>query len=71
MEKNQIDLIVNTSSRIDIKKEETDGYLLRRRAVDQGISLITNIKIAKLFIESISLLKDENGIRTKSYREFE
>lgn len=71
MEKNQIDLIINTSSRIDIKKEETDGYFLRRRAVDQGISLITNIKIAKLFIESISLLKDESGIRTKSYREFD
>ena len=51
MEKNQIDLIVNTSSRIDIKKEETDGYLLRRRAVDQGISRSTHRKIAKLFIQ--------------------
>ncbi len=70
IETNQVDLIINTSSSIDIRKEETDGYLLRRRCVDQGISLITNIKIAKLFIESIALLKDENGIQTKSYREF-
>lgn len=47
---------------IDIPKtyardEITDGYLIRRRAVDSNIPLITNIQIARAIVEAIGRYK--------------
>jgi carbamoyl-phosphate synthase large subunit len=43
---------------IDIPKnythqEITDGYIIRRRAIDMNIPLVTNLQVAKIFIEAI------------------
>lgn len=49
------------------KDEITGGYLLRRCAVDFGVSLITNIKCAILLVEA---LRRGRTIRIKSIEEY-
>jgi len=49
----KIDLVINIPK--NIKREELDNdYLIRRKAVDFNIPLITNIQLAKRFVEAIS-----------------
>ena len=52
LEKKRIDLVINipTHSR---GAEQTDGYYIRRIATDHGISLITNVQLAKRLIEAL------------------
>jgi carbamoyl-phosphate synthase/aspartate carbamoyltransferase len=42
----KIDLVINISEDATRREEVTSGYIIRRAAVDFGISLITNIKCA-------------------------
>ncbi len=49
----RLDLIINIPSGYD-RKELTDGYIIRRRATDVGIPLITNLQLAELFVKSIA-----------------
>ncbi|KAJ6665310.1 hypothetical protein lerEdw1_004359, partial [Lerista edwardsae] len=46
-----IDLVINLSNK-DTKFVH-DNYLIRRTAVDSGVSLLTNLQVAKLFTEAI------------------
>ena len=49
----KIDLVINIPK--NIEKEELDNdYLIRRKAVDSDIPLITNLQLAKRFVESIN-----------------
>jgi len=48
-----IDLVINVPEGTDRKDELSAGYLMRRAAVDFGISLITNIKCAILLVDAI------------------
>ena len=64
-----IDFVVNAQSE-DGKWEDTFGYLLRRTAVDLSIPLFTNIKLAKLFIESLEKVGGLEGVEVKSYEMF-
>ena len=52
----KIDLVINISKNFE-EEELTNDYLIRRRAVDYNIPLLTNPQNAKLFVESISKLK--------------
>jgi carbamoyl-phosphate synthase large subunit len=47
----KIDLVINVSEGTTRKDELTSGYLIRRAAVDFGVSLITNIKCAIQMVE--------------------
>jgi carbamoyl-phosphate synthase large subunit len=49
----RLDLIINIPSGYD-RKELTDGYIIRRRATDYGIPLITNLQLAELFVKAIT-----------------
>merc|ERR1719163_2717328 len=51
------DLIINCPGVKDGSGKETDGYLMRRMAVDRGIPLITNMKLAQAFVQAIDMLK--------------
>lgn len=62
----KIDLVINIPKSYE-KEELTNGYLIRRRAVDFSIPLITNINCAKLFVEA---LLDHRGISAKSWDEY-
>ena len=48
-------LVINISipNKIRIMNKKTHGYYIRRLAIDYGISVITNIKCAKLYVDSI------------------
>lgn len=47
------DLIVNIPNNYS-RSTITDGYLIRRKSVDQNIPLITNVQIAKIMAEALS-----------------
>jgi carbamoyl-phosphate synthase large subunit len=49
----KIDLVINIPKNYQ-NEELTNGYLIRRAAVDYNVMLITNRQIAMRFIESIS-----------------
>lgn len=51
------------------KEDETDGYKIRRKAVDFAIPLITDVNIAKLFIDSISKLNLKD-LEIKAWEEY-
>ena len=50
--------------------ELTNDYVIRRKAVDFGIPLITNIQLAQRFVEAISS-KRLDDLDIKSWREYE
>lgn len=50
------DLIINipTKEKISKNNEFTDGKLIRKTAVNMGISLVTNVEVASLVLENLS-----------------
>jgi carbamoyl-phosphate synthase large subunit len=64
----KIDLVINIPK--NIEKEELDNdYLIRRKAVDFNISLITNLQLAKRFVEAISRTTIDD-LKVKSWNEY-
>ena len=64
----KIDLVINIPKSFE-EDELTNDYLIRRRAVDYNIPLLTNEQNTKLFIESISKLKIED-LEIKDWEEY-
>jgi carbamoyl-phosphate synthase large subunit len=64
----QFDLIVNVPKN-HTKRELTNGYRIRRGAIDHNIPLMTNVRLAKAFIEAFTALKEED-IKIKSWQEY-
>lgn len=62
------DLVINIP-KDDRPDELTNGYMIRRAAVDFNVPLITNRQVAMRFIESLSRITPEE-ITTKSWREY-
>ena len=63
------DLIINIpKNRTD--RELTNGYRIRRGAIDHNIPLITNARLAGAFIEAICR-KDLSGLQIKSWQDYE
>jgi carbamoyl-phosphate synthase large subunit len=53
IEEGKLDLVINIPK--NIEREELDNdYLIRRAAVDRGVPLITNLQLARRFVEVIS-----------------
>ncbi|MDE5551928.1 MAG: carbamoyl-phosphate synthase (glutamine-hydrolyzing) large subunit, partial [Muribaculaceae bacterium] len=52
----EIDLVVNVTKNLS-PKELSDGYKLRRAAIDLNIPLITNTRLAEAFISAFTALK--------------
>ena len=64
----KIDLVINIPK--NIEREELDNdYLIRRKALDFDVPLITNLQLAKRFVEAIynTALKD---LKVKSWDEY-
>ncbi len=64
----QFDLIVNIPKN-HTKRELTNGYRIRRGAIDHNIPLLTNARLAKAFIEAFCSMS-ENDIQIKSWQEY-
>ena len=60
MRNGEVNLFINISEDSGIKSGiKSRGWKMRRCAVDSGISLITNIKCAKLYVKSVMKCYDE------------
>lgn len=65
----KIDLIINIPK--NTEKEELDNdYLIRRKAVDHGVPLITNLQLAKRLVEAMYHSADKE-LKIKSMDEYE
>ena len=62
------DLIINVPKN-RTKRELTNGYRIRRGAIDHNIPLMTNVRLAKAFIEAFCEYKDK-PLTVKSWQEF-
>ena len=69
LKERKIDLVINIPKSFE-EEELTNDYLIRRRAVDYNIPLITNEQNAKLFMTSISELKMED-LEIKDWEEYD
>ena len=67
--RHSFDLIVNVP-KDHTKREKTNGYRIRRGAIDHNIPLITNARLAKAFIEAFCRMPLED-IQIKSWQEYE
>jgi len=66
--KHQFDLIINIPKNLT-RRELTNGYKIRRGAIDHNIPLITNARLASAFIEAFCSIK-ESDIQIKSWQEY-
>ena len=64
----RFDLIVNVPKN-HTKRELTNGYRIRRGAIDHNIPLMTNVRLAKAFIEAFTAMNEED-IKIKSWQEY-
>ena len=65
----KFDLIVNIPKN-HTKRELTNGYRIRRGAIDHNIPLFTNARLASAFIEAFCTLSQDQ-LQTKSWQEYE
>jgi carbamoyl-phosphate synthase large subunit len=64
----KIDLVINIPK--NTEKEELDNdYLIRRKAVDHDVPLITNLQLAKRFVEAIGNISVKD-LKVKSWDEY-
>ncbi len=64
----KFDLIINVPKN-QTKRELTNGYRIRRGAIDHNIPLMTNVRLAKAFVEAFCSMKLED-IKIKSWQEY-
>jgi carbamoyl-phosphate synthase large subunit len=64
----KIDLVINIPKDTG-ERELTNDYLIRRKAADFGIPLITNIQLAQRFVEALSK-KRMAELQIKSWQEY-
>jgi carbamoyl-phosphate synthase large subunit len=63
-----IDLVINIPKN-NQEAELTNDYIIRRRAVDFGIPLITNIQLAQRFVEAVAM-KTLDDLQIKSWNDY-
>ncbi|MDO8576262.1 MAG: ATP-grasp domain-containing protein, partial [bacterium] len=68
LSKGTLDLIINIPTH-PFQRESTDGFTIRRKAIDMNIPLITNRQLADGFITALAEQKG-NGLKTKSWSEY-
>lgn len=68
VENGQVDLIINIPTHA-FGQENTDGFVIRRKAVDMNIPLISNRQLAEGFIAALHEHKN-NGLEPKSWSEY-
>ncbi|MBQ9201424.1 MAG: carbamoyl-phosphate synthase (glutamine-hydrolyzing) large subunit [Bacteroidales bacterium] len=66
--KHSFDLIINIPKNLS-KRELTNGYKIRRGAIDHNIPLITNARLAAAYIEAFCSLSQQD-IQIKSWQEY-
>jgi carbamoyl-phosphate synthase large subunit len=68
IENGTIDFVLNIPK--NYKKEEvTNDYLIRRKAVDFGVPLLTNMELAKAFFDAVLKLNPDD-LKIKAWDEY-
>lgn len=62
IQNHSIDLIINTPQTQGPSKQDSDGFTIRRLAIDHHIPLITNVQIAELLLRALVELNEEAEI---------
>ena len=65
----EVDLIVNLPRGIFTSTKNSDGFAIRRLAIDYHLPLITNFQLAEMLLESLFLYHDKH-IQLKSYKQY-
>lgn len=65
----KIDLVITVPSEPENEEQIEDIYKMRRAAVDLAVPLLTNIQMAKLFVEAISR-KNLTDLKAKGWDEY-
>ncbi len=68
LDNHEIDLVINVP-RNHSDKEVTNGYRIRRTAIDRNIPLITNARLASAFIKAFCTMTPDD-LEIKSWQEF-
>lgn len=68
LHKKEIDMVVNVNKNLS-SGELTNGYKIRRAAIDLNIPLITNARLASAFIQAFCTVKLDD-LEIKSWQEF-
>ncbi len=66
--RNKFDLVINIPKDVT-RRELTNGYIIRRTAVDFNVPLITNARLASAFITAFCTL-DVEQLKIKSWQEY-
>jgi carbamoyl-phosphate synthase large subunit len=64
----KLDLVIDIPKNYT-RQEITDGYIIRRKAIDMNIPLMTNLQVAKLLTEALKHYKTED-LEIKSWDEY-
>ena len=64
----KVGLVINVPKN-HTSRELTNGYKIRRGAIDHNIPLMTNVRLAKAFIEAFTAMKLED-VKIKSWQEY-
>ncbi len=64
----KIDLVINIPKNVETEELDND-YLIRRKAIDFNVPLITNLQLAKRFVEALSRT-DIDDLKIKSWNEY-
>ena len=64
----KVDLVINIPKNFQ-EKELTNDYLIRRNAVDFGVPLITNLQLARRFVEAVAK-RGLSGLEIRSWEEY-
>ncbi len=64
----KIDLVIDIPSNVE-RNGATNGYAIRRKAIDQNISLITNLEFARRYVKAVYKYKI-NDLKVKSWEEY-
>lgn len=65
----ELDLIINIPRALSPNDNKSDGYKIRRLAIDHHIPLITNLPIAQMFLQCLTKL-DPDKIPVRSWNEY-
>ena len=68
IEDGKLDLMINIPIRA-IERNTEDGFIIRRKAIDLNIPLITNRQLAEAFVMALFEQKG-NGLKAKAWEEY-
>ncbi len=68
MSRGKLDLIINIPKNYS-RRETTDGYKIRRKAIDLNIPLITNAQVAEVIVDGIEKYR-EDDLKIEAWAEY-